>query len=63
MPSCEFNHLSHFCFSHLVGEDAAYAHTVAVDMKHDLYCLFAAFVEESLENMNDEFHRRIVVIK
>jgi len=63
MSAGEFNHLRHFCFRHFVGEYPADTHTVAVDLQHDLHGLVAAFVEESLEDMHDEFHRRVVVVE
>src|SRR5579871_1041545 len=63
MPSCEFNHLRHFCFRDLVSKDPAYTHAVPVDVKHDLNGLLATLVEESLQNMNDELHRCVVVIE
>ena len=47
MAAGEFNDLRHFCFRHLVGEDAADAHAVAVDMQHHLHRFLAALVEES----------------
>jgi len=63
MSAGEFNHLRHFCFRHFVGEDSADTHTVAVDLQHDLHGLVAPLVEESLEDMNDELHRRVVVVQ
>ena len=63
MAAGEFNHLRHFCFRDLVCEHAAYTHTVAMDMEHDLHRLVPALVEELLQNMNDELHRRIVVVQ
>ena len=63
MPAREFNHLGDFCFRHLEGEYAANTHAVAMDMKHDLDGLFPPLVEESLENVNDKLHRRVVVVQ
>ena len=63
MSAGEFNHLRHFCFRHFVGEDSADTHTMPVDLQHDLHGLVATFVEESLEDVHDEFHRRVVVVQ
>src|SRR5215471_5347873 len=63
VPAREFNHLGNFCFSHLEGEHPADAHTVPMDKEHDLDGLFPSLVEESLENVNDELHRGVVIIK
>ena len=63
MPPCSINDLGHFCFRHFVGEHAAYAHTVLVDMKHDPSRVFARLIEELLKNVDDEFHRRVIVVE
>src|SRR5579864_518229 len=63
VPAREFNHLGNFCFRHLKSEHAADTHTMPVDMEHDLDGLFPPFVEESLENVNDELHGRVVVVE
>lgn len=63
MTAGKFNDLRDFCFGYLVSIDAANTHTVAVDMQHDLNRLVAPLAEESLEDVNDEFHRRVIVIQ
>jgi len=63
MSAGEFNHLGHFSFGDLVRKNTADTHTVAMDLQHDLHRLVAPFVEKTFENMNDEFHRRVVVVK
>ena len=55
--------LGHFCFGHFVGEDAAFADPVMMDMQHDLGCSLPILVKESFQNMDDELHRGVVVIK
>ena len=40
MVAGEFNDLRHFCFRDLKSENAANAHTMAMDMQHDLHRLF-----------------------
>ena len=63
MAAGKFNDLRHLCFRNFVGEHPTNAHTMAVDMQHDLDGGFAAFAEERLEDVNDEFHRRVVVVQ
>src|SRR5580698_5012147 len=63
MAAREFNDLRDFRLRHLVGENAAYTHTVLVDMQHDLDRFVAALVEELLEDVDDELHRRVVVVQ
>ena len=63
MSAREFNHLRHFCFRHFVREYPADTHTVAMDLQHDLHGLVASLVEESLEDVHDEFHRRVIVVQ
>src|SRR6185312_8028280 len=63
MTAGKFNDLRHLCFCNLVGEHPTNSHTVAVDMQHDLDGGFAAFAEERLEDVNDELHRRVVVVQ
>ena len=63
MPAGKFNDLRHFCFRHLIGENAAYPHAMAVDMQHHLDGVLAAFGEEFFQDMNDELHRGIIVIQ
>ena len=63
MAAGEFNDLRHFGFRHFEGEHAADTHTVTVDMEHDLHGIVAILVEEPLQHMNDEFHRRVVVVQ
>src|SRR5665213_864866 len=63
MAARKFNDLCHLCLGNLICKYAANAHTMAMDMQHDLHRLFASLVEEPLENVNDEFHRRVVVVE
>ena len=63
MTAGKFNDLRHFGLGNLVGEDAADAHAVAMDMQHDLNGLVAVLVEKPLQDMHHEFHRRVVVVQ
>ena len=57
------HHLRHFCFGHLVGEDPALADTVMVYMQHDSRRGFTVLVEETLQHMHDELHRRVIIVQ
>ena len=63
MTAREFNHLRHLGLRHLEGENAADTDAVAVDVQHDLDRVFAVLVEELLQDVNDELHRRVVVVE
>ena len=49
-------------FRDLVRIDAAFADPVIVNMQHNSCGGFVVLSEEALQNMHDEFHRRVVVV-
>ena len=59
----EIHHLRHFGLRYLIRKDAAHANTAAMDVQHDASRFLTVFVEEPLENVHDEFHRRVVVVE
>ena len=63
MPAGEFNDLGHFGFRHFEGEDAANAHAMAMDMQHHVHRLLAGLAEDFFQDMDDELHRRVVVVQ
>ena len=63
MAARKFNHLRDFRFGDFIGEHAANSDSVTMHMQHDLDSFVAAFVEESLQNVNDELHGRIIVVQ
>ena len=63
MAAGEFNDLGYLGFRHLEGEQAADPHAMAVDMQHHLDRILAALAEDLLQDMNDELHRRVVVVE
>jgi len=63
MTAGEFNDLRNFRFGDIVGENAADADTVTVDMQHDFNRRLATLVENLLEDVNDELHGRVVVVE
>ena len=63
MFSGKVHNLRHFGFGHLVGENPAFADAVLVHMHHDQVRRLVVLVEKTLEHVDHEFHRRVVVIE
>ena len=63
MFSRKVHHLCHFGFGNLVRKNAALSDPVMMNMQHDLRRRFNVLLKEFLKNVNDEFHRRVVVVK
>ena len=63
MATGKFNDLRHLGFRHFVGEHAANTHAVAMDMQHHLHRFLAVLVEKPFQDVNDELHRRVIVIQ
>ena len=63
MTAGEFNDLRHFCFRHLIGEHAADPHAMAMDMQHHFDGVFPALGEECFQDVDDELHRRVIVVQ
>lgn len=59
----KIHHLRHLGFGDLIGEDAALSHAMIVDVKHDAGRLFRVLLKEALQDMDDKFHRRVIVIQ
>ena len=56
-------HLLHFRCGNILGVDAAYSHTFAVYLEHDLRGPLTAQGENPLQHQNDEVHRCVIVIQ
>ena len=63
VPPREIQNLGDLGFGHLVSENAAYPHTVLVDMQHYCRRFLAGLLEEPFEDVDDEFHGRVVVVQ
>ena len=59
----EIHHLRHLGLGDLVGEDPALPDSVMVDVQHDLGRSLDILLEKLLQYMNDEFHRRVIVVQ
>jgi hypothetical protein len=57
------HNLRHFRFCDLVRENTAFADTVLVYVHHDSMRRFVVFIEETLEDVDHELHRRVVVVQ
>ena len=61
--AARINDLGHLGFRHLVGEHPADPDAVLVHVQHDAGRVFARLVEELLKHVDDELHRRVVVVQ
>ena len=57
------HHLRDLRLGHLVRENATFPDAVMMHVQHDSRGGLAVLVEELLEHVNDELHRRVVVIQ
>jgi hypothetical protein len=57
------HYLRHFCFSDLVGINPTFSDPMMVNVQHNARRCFAILVKEPLEHVDDEFHRRVIVVK
>ena len=63
MLSGEIHYLRYLRFRDSIRKDPAYADSTPVNVKHDLRRFLAPLAEKALKNMNDELHRRVVVVQ
>ncbi|CDX39023.1 hypothetical protein MPLDJ20_240086 [Mesorhizobium plurifarium] len=61
--SGEIHDLGHFGLGHLECVDAALAHSMIVNMKHDARGGFAVLLEKPFQDVNDELHRSVIVVQ
>ena len=61
--SGELHHLIYLGFSNFVGEDAANADPLLMDVQHHSRCFFQIHTEKMLEDHHHEFHRGVIVIQ
>jgi len=60
--SGEIHDLGHLRLGHLIRIHAAHPHPPAMHVQHDAGRLLSVLVKEPLENVDDEFHWRVVVV-
>jgi len=57
------HHLRHLGFGDFVGEHAALADPMMMDVQHDLGRGLDVLLEELLQDVNHELHRRVIVVQ
>ena len=62
MP-CSLQHLLYLGGRHITRENATYPPALDVNLQHDLGSSFAVFIEVLLQDENDEFHGREIVVQ
>ena len=63
MLARKIHHLRHLGLGDFVGEDPTFPDSMVMDVEHDLGRGFDILLEEFFQHMNDEFHRRVVVVQ
>jgi hypothetical protein len=59
----ELVYLRYLCFCHFTGEYTANAAASGVHVEHDLGRLFSIHREKHLQDLDDELHRREVIVQ
>ncbi len=57
------HHLGHFGFGHFEAEDADHGEAFLVHGQHQFERLGVVHAEKPLKHVDDEFHRRVVVVQ
>ena len=63
MFSRKVHHLRDLRFRHLVSVDPTFAYSVMMHMQHNSCGGFVVLPEEPLQDMHNEFHRRVVIVE
>ena len=63
MAACQFDYLRHLGFRDFKSVNAANPHSMPVNMKHNLDGFLMGLPEEALQDVDDELHGRVVVVK
>ena len=63
MLTGKIHDLRHFGLSHLICIDPTFAHTVIVNMKHDVGRGLPVLLEKALKHVNDKLHGSVVIIE
>ena len=56
-------HLLNLCCSHIFGINTTHTVAMRVYLKHDSRRLFAVFAEKTLQNVDNKFHWRKIVVQ
>lgn len=63
MLNGKIHNLCHFGLGNLICKDAALADTVIVDVEHDLRGFGLRLLKKTDQDMNDKFHRCVIVVQ
>ena len=63
MAPSQFDHLRHLRFGHFKGVNAADANAMPMNMQHDLDSFLMGLAKKTLQHMDHELHRSVVVIE
>lgn len=63
MLAGKIHHLRHLGLGNLVSVHAAFTDPVMMNVQHDLRRRLHILLEETLQHVNDEFHRRVIVVE
>ena len=58
----EIHNQSYLGFGNIARIHATHSNSFLVYVQHDLHGLFPLFSEESLQDYDDEFHRRKIIV-
>src|SRR5471030_3132221 len=61
--ACIVDRLGHLCLGNFVRINAADPHALLMDVQHDLRRLLPIFLEDVLQDVDHELHRRVVVVQ
>jgi hypothetical protein len=61
--ACEIHHLRHLGLGNFIGEHAALPDPMMMDVEHDLGRRFRILLEKLLKHVNNELHRRVIVVQ
>src|SRR5665213_1182368 len=63
MFACEIHDLRHLGLGDFIGIDPAFAHSMLMNMQHDMGRLLTTLLKKLLQHQYDEFHRGVVVVQ
>ena len=62
MLSGKIHHESHFSFRNFIGKNTTFTNAILMNVQHDPRRVTQILVKELLKNVNDEFHRREIIV-
>ena len=59
----KIHNLTDLCLRNFKGKDPANTNAAAMNGQHNICGFLTAFIEKPLQNMNDKFHRSIIIVQ